>query len=80
MNHKMDKLKPCPFCGSTNVYETYTEEYPGVKNPEIFCNSCKAIFSIEDDSPYIKCDEDYKYRKEKTIEAWNRRDGEPHDD
>lgn len=69
----MAELKKCPFCGSTDIYETYTEEYLGTKNPEIFCNSCKAIFSIEDNSPYLNCDEDYKYRREKTIEAWNKR-------
>lgn len=69
----MADLKPCPFCGSTVIYETYTEEYSGTKNPEIFCNSCKAIFSIEDDSPFVTVNEDYKYRKEKTKEAWNKR-------
>ena len=69
----MNELKPCPFCGSTDIYETYSEEYLGTKNPEIFCNTCKSIFSVEDDSPYMNCDEDFKYRKEKTREAWNRR-------
>ena len=70
----MDKLKPCPFCGGSVVYETYSQEYAwGTKNPLIFCNTCKVIFSIEDDSPFVTCDEDYKYRKQKTIEAWNRR-------
>ena len=70
----MEKLKPCPFCGGTDIYETYSQEYAlGTKNPEIFCNSCKAIFSIEDDSPYMNCEEDYAYRKQKTKEAWNRR-------
>ena len=70
----MSELKPCPFCGSEDLYETYSQEYAlGTKNPEIFCNSCKGIFSIEDDSPYMNCDEDYKYRKEKTKEAWNKR-------
>lgn len=69
-----DKLKPCPFCGSEDIYETYSQEYAfGTKNPEIFCNSCKAIFSIEDDSPYMNCEEDYAYRRDKTAEAWNRR-------
>ena len=68
------KLKPCPFCGSTDIYETHSEEDTlGTKNPEIFCNSCKIIFSIEDDSPYTDCDEDYAYRKAKTMEAWNKR-------
>ena len=70
----MDELKPCPFCGSTDIYETYSQEYAyGTRNPEIFCNTCKSIFTIEDDSPYMNCDEDFKYRKEKTKEAWNRR-------
>ena len=69
-----DKLKPCPFCGSEVIYETYSQEYAfGTKNPEIFCNSCKVIFSIEDDSPYINSEEDYAYRRVKTAEAWNRR-------
>ncbi len=71
----MADLKPCPFCGSEDIYETYShEENPyGTKNPEIFCNTCKAIFSIEDDSPYMDIEKDFKYRKEKTKEAWNRR-------
>lgn len=70
----MAELKPCPFCGSTAIYETYSQEYSfGTKNSEIFCNICKSIFSVEDDSPYMNSDEDFKYRKEKTREAWNRR-------
>lgn len=70
----MSELKPCPFCGSEAIYETYSQEYSfGTKNPEIFCNSCKAIFAIEDDSPFMNCDEDFVYRKNKTREAWNRR-------
>ena len=69
-----EELKPCPFCGGKTIYETYSQEYAlGTKNPQIFCNSCKAIFSIEDDSPYMNCEEDFKYRKAKTREAWNRR-------
>lgn len=68
------KLKPCPFCGSIDIYETHSQEDTlGTKNPEIFCNSCKIIFSIEDDSPYTDYDEDYAYRKAKTVEAWNMR-------
>ena len=70
----MAELKLCPFCGSNVVYETYSQEYAsGTKRPEIFCNSCKIVFFVEDDSPYIDCDEDYAYRKAKTAEAWNRR-------
>lgn len=68
------ELKPCPFCGEKNIYETYSQEYSlGTKCPKIFCNNCKAIFTVEDDSPYMTCEEDYVYRKNKTREAWNRR-------
>lgn len=70
----MTKLKPCPFCGCDDVYETYRQEYSfGSKAPIIFCNICKMEFSVEDDSPYIDINEDYKYRKKKTADAWNRR-------
>ena len=71
---KKEELKPCPFCGSEDIYETYSQEYLGTKNPEIFCNSCKAIFSIENDSPYMNFEEDYAYREKKTREAWNKRE------
>ena len=73
----MDELKPCPFCGCEAVYETFREErLYGTKEPVVFCNGCKAIFSIEDTSPFLNVDEDYKWRKAKTAEAWNRRAGE----
>ena len=70
----MAELKPCPFCGGDVIYETFREEYiGGTKEPIIFCNSCKVMFSIEDTSPFLKVEEDYKWRKRKTAEAWNRR-------
>ena len=37
------------------------------------CNSCKIEFAIEDSSPFLNVEEDYKWRKRKTAEAWNRR-------
>lgn len=70
----MKKLKPCPFCGGEAIYETFREEhFLGTKEPIIFCNSCKAVFSVEDESPFLNVDEDYRWRKKKTAEAWNRR-------
>lgn len=75
----MSELKPCPFCGSEDIFQTYSQEYAfGLKHPKIFCNSCKAIFSVEDDSPYTNCEEDYAYRRVKTVEAWNRRVKDEH--
>ena len=70
----MEKLKPCPFCGGEAIYETFKEEFKfGTKEPIIFCDSCKMEFAVEDESPFINIDEDYKWRKKKTAEAWNRR-------
>jgi len=70
----MTELKPCPFCGGKAVYETYTQEYAyGTKKPIIFCDLCKIEFAVEDDSPYMDIERDYEYRRQKTIEAWNRR-------
>ena len=70
----MNELKPCPFCGSKDIYETYEQEHwYATKNPIIFCNSCKVKVSVEDDSPYMDIEQDYKYRRQKTVTAWNRR-------
>ena len=70
----MDELKPCPFCGSDDIYLTFRQEHWfGTKEPLIFCNSCKAEVSVEDDSPYTDIEKDYEYRREKVAEAWNRR-------
>ena len=70
----MAELKPCPFCGCESVYETFRQEHWfGTKEPIVFCNGCKAEFSVEDESPFLNVEEDYKWRKRKTVEAWNRR-------
>lgn len=43
-------LLPCPFCGSTHIYETF-ESMDGYRNTEdtavLFCNACKAIVKLE---------------------------------
>ncbi len=68
-----DILRVCPFCGSDNVMIIDTKESDGYTLPSVFCDNCKIIVSIEDDSSYLDYDEDYNYRKHKTIVAWNRR-------
>lgn len=35
---------------------------------KVLLNICRGLF--------MNCDDDFKYRKDKTIEAWNRRAGE----
>ena len=55
----MDKLKPCPFCGSDNM-GVYEHSYPMEHYYFVFCNECKA------ESGNFET-------KEKAILAWNRR-------
>lgn len=42
----MDELKPCPFCGSGALYETWRNGYLD-ETPTMFCNSCKAVVTWE---------------------------------
>lgn len=40
------ELKPCPFCGGKSLYEVY-HTIDGFTQPAMFCNWCKALFSVE---------------------------------
>ena len=55
----------CPFCGEGVLYETQREDEFGTIIPQIFCNCCKMIIEIENDSPYLNDDKTYEYLKEK---------------
>ena len=56
-------LKPCPFCGGTDLH---LESFSGWGADAIVCYDCLATFSQQE----ITCEDDL-------IEAWNRRrDGE----
>lgn len=62
-------LKPCPFCGSRQIYKKTT-----VKNAVIWCNLCGA--EVSRGMPLGKCDSLAEAEEEfgcKTVEAWNRR-------
>ena len=67
------KLLPCPFCGGGCIYETFEINSLGAEIPVIFCNHCKIVFKVENDSMYLKDDETYAYLAKKNIEAWNTR-------
>ena len=69
----MKKLKKCPFCGVDCLYETFEVNDIGTTIPVMFCNSCKIVFKVENDSPYLNDDKTYEYLKEKTSNAWNTR-------
>ena len=63
LNRKTEELKPCPFCGGTDLH------LEGIFGPEkIVCYECLAVFSQAESI----CEEDL-------IEAWNRRMGDSED-
>ena len=66
----MSEMKRCFCCGSSCIYETFEIDSLGTEIPVIFCNSCKIVFKVENDSPYLDDEETYKYLKEKNAKAW----------
>ena len=74
----MIELKPCPFCGCNTIYEIRRDDYLTWERPQIFCNGCKVIVEVENDSPYFSDDETIQYLRDKLVKIWNRRanDGE----
>ena len=67
------ELKPCPFCGCNAIYETRRDDDLTWKRPQIFCNGCKVIVEVENDSPYFSDDETIQYLRDKLIKIWNGR-------
>ena len=75
----MAELKKCPFCGGDCLYKTFEVNDLGDEIPVIFCNWCKVVFKVENDSPFLNCKDTYEYLEEKNIKAWNNRATESED-
>jgi Lar family restriction alleviation protein len=63
----MDKpveLKPCPFCGGTNIYADHYNHTAGLRW-RVVCLNCMAMV-----------DPGWFQQKYMAIDAWNRRRGE----
>ena len=58
----MKELKPCPFCGGT---ELNIESFSGWGGDVVICADCLCVFSQME----LTCEKDL-------IDAWNRRAGE----
>lgn len=67
------ELKPCPFCGCNAIYEIRRDDYLTGERPQIFCNGCKVIVEVENNSPYFSDDETMQYLRDKLVKIWNRR-------
>ena len=64
----MDKLKPCPFCGSAAIYRVRNYGYLD-DTAAVFCNSCKAIMFTEENDQEGVNDKTEKI----AADAWNKR-------
>lgn len=69
----MSEIKNCPFCNEGVIYETSREDYLGTVIPQLFCNSCKMIFEVENDSPYLDDKKTEEYLREKLHRQFNTR-------
>lgn len=72
----IDKLKPCPFCGSEKLIITNRKELEECNNFERY--ECIPCYTVCCDFNQGGCGAASGYRliKEEAIEAWNRRAGE----
>ena len=70
MNHN---LLSCPFCGEDVMYKIERVDYLGTVIPQLFCNSCKMIIEIENDSTYLNDKKTEDYLKEKLYKQFNTR-------
>ena len=58
------KLKPCPFCGSSDVHYSYDYDYYAPHIFVIYCNGCDGEFYSKE-----------TYSKEQCVKWWNKRSG-----
>ena len=69
----MSKIKNCPCCNHHDMYEITQTDDMGAEIPALFCNACKMIFTVENDSPYMSDEKTFEYLKEKLHEKFNTR-------
>lgn len=85
---KMDKIKPCPFCGGKGkitlrqlrTYGQYTTGQRKIKYAQqVICQRCHArgsLFSAVVSFPSLEHQYAFAWLEEKAIEAWNTREKE----
>ena len=61
-------LRPCPFCGSNDIYVTLETGYID-DSVVVFCNTCKVSLKLEDNDQ----EGDSTDSRIKAVRAWNRR-------
>ena len=66
-----DEIKPCPFCGSTNINVYYfdVDSRNILYDPIVRCNVCNTVLKFRD-----TIGDDRRYRTlDDIIKVWNRR-------
>ena len=75
MSKEKTELKPCPFCGGTDIQMGTYEVMPDC---EIMCRDCRCILSTEvswrdENNEVMSIEEHDRKCKKVLIELWNRR-------
>jgi Lar family restriction alleviation protein len=69
------KLKPCPFCGEEAELTEYGNLFVGISKTVVRCKNC----NTKQEHRWLKLKFDISKIEELTIEAWNKRKGEPNE-
>ena len=69
-NKKVEKLKPCPFCGSDNL-ELHVFDYD--HRSSIVCNNCRIYVSIANDINLISNKNRVQIWTKNAVKVWNTR-------
>lgn len=64
-----EELKPCPFCGSTEVYAEKYEHHPGAVRWRVFCAGCMAGIDTGTRQSMMQAVQDWNRRAERTCLA-----------
>lgn len=67
----MSSYETCPFCGSKALYESY-HNVDGFDMPFMFCDDCKAMFTVEGSEDWVTPVSD---GMDKLEAHWNNRPG-----
>lgn len=69
-------LKPCPFCGGTDIRWNATDEGPRHVGRRFVCRTCHADGPMIPNLRGVTAEETHQMRLDAATEAWNRRANE----
>lgn len=64
----MSELKPCPFCGGSEIYAEEYEHHPGAVRWRVFCAGCMAGIDTGTRQSMGQAVQDWNRRAERTCE------------